>query len=496
MGAGGYRSSSLLTCLVAATAVLASPAPVLAGGFEIADQGPRAAGRAGAFTVLANDVSAIEYNPAGLALVRGTRIFVANRFTFSNEEYRRARTLDWSDAVHGVPQLVHFDPVTNATPNQYLGAMAGIATDFGLDDWGFAIGVYGPPGTMQQKFPKTGAQKYMLTERETVILYYSVSAAWKYRDKFAIGVSLQWVDVPTMNFGLVVDGNVSPRLVNPVQGRFDMEARFKGSDHIGFSGILGLWYRPVPGLELAFSGRLVPVEVNAGGSLSLTPQQLSLDSPPVITRNGVPDDHVTFSFTLPIKLRLGVRYAYERQGRELFDLELDLGYEAWSMVDNFTMDGEGLLTEVLGQRIPIGTITMPRNWKDTWSLRLGSDVHVVQDLLTLRAGFFYESPAVPKEYTYIDILSFHRFGPSVGFSIEFHGFDFSAAYTYVFQMPVVVTEEESQIFQQMPGSPCQPPYTDTNVCSEYYLGRPAAPANAGTYLSDYHFLSVGLAYGF
>ena len=121
---------------------------------------------------------------------------------------------------------------------------------------------------------------------------------------------------------------------------------------------------------------------------------------------------------------------------------------------------------------------------------------MVQDLLTLRAGFHYETPAVPTEYTFADILSFHRFGPSVGFSLDLFGFALSAAYTYVFQMPVVVTEEESKIPQQIPGSPCKPPYTDKNGCSEHYLGMPGAPANAGTYLSDYHFLSVGLAYTF
>lgn len=470
--------------------------PTRAGGFEIADQGPKAAGRAGAFTARADDVSAIEYNPAGLAFLRGNRVLLSNRMLFADEEYRRARTLDWSEAVHGVPRLVQFDAVSNQTPNQYLGPMLGIASDFGLDDWGFAFGIYAPPGANQQKFPVDGAQKYMLFERETVILYYSLSAAWKYKNKFAIGVSLQLVDVPIMNFGLVVDGNVSPRLVNPESGRFDMEARFKGSDRFGFSAIFGLLYKPIPSLDIALSGRFVPVRVNAAGRLSLNPQVLELDKPPRITRDGHLDNSVTFSFTLPIKMRLGIRYAHREKGRELFDLELDVGYEAWSLVDAFTMDGEGLVTEVLGQKIPIGKITMPRNWKDTWSLRLGSDVNVVPDRLTLRAGFFYESPAVPEEYTYVDILSFHRFGPSVGLSVKFHGLELSAAYTYVFQMPVTVTEEESAIFQQAPGSPCQPPYTDTNLCSEYYLGKPSAPANAGTYLSQYHFVTVGLEYAF
>jgi hypothetical protein len=93
-------------------------------------------------------------------------------------------------------------------------------------------------------------------------------------------------------------------------------------------------------------------------------------------------------------------------------------------------------------------------------------------------------------------MSFHRFGPSTGFTLSFVGFDLSAAYTYVFQMPVTVTEAQSRVSQQVPASQCAAPYTDPATCNSHYLGRPAAPANAGTYLSDYHFLNLGLQYHF
>jgi len=116
--------------------------------------------------------------------------------------------------------------------------------------------------------------------------------------------------------------------------------------------------------------------------------------------------------------------------------------------------------------------------------------------LTLRGGFLYETPAVPRGYEYIDVMSFHRLGPSLGFSLEAWGFDLSAAYTYIFQVPVVVTEAQSRVYQQVPGSSCQAPYTNPDICNEHYFGLPSAPVNAGTYLSDYHFLNLGLQYHF
>jgi long-chain fatty acid transport protein len=479
-----------------ALAILGIATLARAGGFEIGDQGPRAAGRAGAFTVRADDPSAIDFNPAGLARLRGTRLFLADRLMFSNEEFRRARTLDWSDAVHGMPRFVSFPAVRNATRTQWKGPFLAASTDFGLSDWGFAIGVYGPAGTIGQDFPLDGPQKYMLVDRQVEILYYTASVAWKYRDVFGIGASLQWVDLLSIRFDLVIDGNASPRLVKPAGGRFDVLSRMRGSDRVGFTSIVGVWYRPIRGLEFAAAARILPVWFHAASRLSVQPLNLKLDEPPEITRDGVPDNKVTFSFVIPPRLRVGARYVFERGDRELGDIELDLGYEAWSMLKQFTLDGEGLVTTVLGQRVPIGVIKVPRHWKDTWSARLGGDFHVVPDHLTLRAGFFYESAASDPAYTYIDLLAFHRFGPSAGFSFDWAGFDLSAAYTYVFQMPVVVSESESRQYQQAPGSPCKPPYTDPNMCNSHYFGMPAAPSNAGVYLSDYHLLSVGVQYRF
>lgn len=481
---------------VACAACLARAPAARAGGFELGDVGTRGAGRSGAFVARADDPTAIDYNPAGLARLRGTRVLLSNRFTWSAESFHRARTLDWSGALHGVPPVTSFDWVHNGNPFEALGPVLAVSSDLGLDDWGFALAVYSPPATSRQTFPAEGGQKYMLVSREVVILYYSAAAAWKYKDVFGIGVTLQWVDVPRLRFALVVDGNTTARLVNPVASRFDMVSRVDGSDRVGFSGIVGLWYRPAPAFELGASARVLPVPVDANSRLSLSAQSLELSAPPSITRDGVPDDRVTFSMMLPPKLRLGGRYVHRRGERELFDLELDLGYEAWSMVDAFTMDATGTVTEVLGKRMMIGKLTVPRRWRDTWSVRVGGDWQVAPGLLAVRAGGMYESPAVPPEYAYVDIFPGHRLSAGAGLSLTFRGFDLSVSYNHLFQLPVAVTESESRVYQQVPGSPCKSPWTDPQSCAPQYLGTPGAPVNAGTYLSSYHFVAVSASYEF
>ena len=127
---------------------------VVAGGLEIGDQGAKAAGRAGAFTVRADDPSALYYNPAGLARLRGTQVYYSHRLLYGQAEYRRARTLDWSDATHGTPQLVDFEHVTNQAPLFPTGLMLAASSDFGLDDVTFAAGVYGPPAVGHVQYPE------------------------------------------------------------------------------------------------------------------------------------------------------------------------------------------------------------------------------------------------------------------------------------------------------------------------------------------------------
>ena len=466
------------------------------GGFEMGDVGSRASGRAGAFVVRADDPSAIDHNPAGLARLRGTHILLSNRLTWDNEAYHRARTLDFSGAVHGVPPVTSFPWVSNAVTFEGLGPMLAVSSDFGLKDWGFAVGVYSPPSTSRQSFPTDGPQKYMLTSREVIILYYSAAAAWKYKDIAGIGVTLQWVDVPRFRFSLVVDGNTTARMVSPVSSRFDMESRVDGADRIGFTGIVGAWYRPFGNLELGLSARLIPVKIETKSHLALSALSLDLPAPPSITRNGVPDDRMTFSMVLPPKVRVGARYVHERGGEEVADVEVDLGYEAWSMLDAFVLDASQTETEVLGKRITIGTLKVQRHWRDTFSVRVGSDFKAVPRWLSVRAGVMYESPAVPPEYAYVDVFPGHRLAASAGLSFTVAGLDISAAYTYLFMVPVVVTEAASKVFQQVPGSPCLPPYTDTSTCAKEYLGKPSAPANAGTYRADYHFLTLSASYSF
>ncbi len=472
-------------------------AGAMASGYYLGDPGARAAGRGGAFTARADDFSAVEFNPAGLARQRGTAVYLGNRFSYALERYTRAPTLDWSDlSAQGAPRYIEFDAAENGEQWQLLNPMLGVTTDFGLQDWGFAIGAYTPPGIAKQRFPIGGGQRYQLLQRDVQILYFTASAAWKFSDKFGVGASVQWVDVPKLKFDIVVDGNQFAGRVNPVKSVLDMRATIEGADHFNLTSIVGAWYRPAECFELALSGRIVPVVIRTDSRLRVQPVSSAIDDEVVLKRNAELANDVTMTLPMPIAVRFGVRYIHLKESKELFDLELDVVYETWSMVDKYVMDGDGLVAEILGQRLELDEILLQKQWRDTISVRLGGDMNLLPSRLILRAGVFYESPAARRPYLFVDFFSWHQIGGNVGLSLLFHKFELALAYTYIHQLPVSVSESAASVYQQTPGSLCKTPYNDPYTCNEHYPGQPSAAVNAGTYRANYQFLSAAIIYRF
>jgi long-subunit fatty acid transport protein len=474
----------------------------LAQGYYSGTQGARAAGRAGAFTARADDLSAVELNPAGLARIGKTLIQIGNRFSHNQYDYTRQPTLDWGH--NGV--LVQFDKVSNETPWQALDPMVGVASNLGLRDWGFALAAYAPAGIAQEQYPaggshtpQGGGQRYMMLSRKTQMINYTASVAWKFENLFGIGVSLQWIAVPSLKYRLVVNGNPATRAgtngENPVWSGTDVYANVSGSDPFTPNAIVGAWFRPLEYLECGLSAQVIPATIRAKGTLAVDPAEEGLD-PIRLMRGNERANDVSLALPLPLKLREGVRYRHIRQGREVFDVELDVAYEFWSRVRQFTLESNGIEGKVDGQNVSIGRIDIQNHWKNTVSVMLGGDYAVLPDTLTLRGGTFYTSALSDPAYTQIAFVGGPQVGGTLGLSVFAGGLEVAAAYEYHHQIPVSITETESRVYQQAPGSTCKAPYADTSACNEHYLGIPAPAVNAGTYVANSHVAALDLLYRF
>lgn len=486
--------------LALASLVFCMGANASAQGLFGGHKGARVAGRAGAYVAKADDLYAIEYNPAGLAKLRGWTVQISNRLSYNEVIFDRA---PYTDANGNVTT---FDRASNTRPLQALDPLLAVSYDFGLKDFTFALAAYAPPGTARVAFNETqgdpalgemvrpSGPAYMMVGREAELLKYSLSAAYQFKELFGVGVSAQLMHVPKLDYSLLVQPITSSGGTgNPVSSGLDVRSEVSSSAFPMYQVILGGWAKPVKWLEVGLSGQVIPTTIRAQGTIELT--RLAGEQDVELTRNGVPANDVQLVIPLPVTLRGGLRYIHEKSdGEPLFDVELDVSYQNWSRVQNFALDSNGLVGQLTGYQVPINTVYIEKQWKDSFAISLGGDVNVLPKKLAVRGGFGYDSAVAEPAYTAPDFATGAHVNVGLGASVYFGErpglqpalFELAVAYGYRHQMPVTVSPAEGRITQINPVACSDPANSMTCVTP----GGPSPVVNAGKYQAFAHALSI------
>jgi len=489
------RASAPVGCALLLVVAWAPPAGA-SGGYFSGHKGARVAGRAGAFTARADDLSAVVYNPAGLGRLAEPTLQVGNRVSYNASEFARAPTLDWGHLEGGVPPRVEFATARNQAPWQGLEPFVGFATDLGLEDWRFALAAFAPSGIGRLRFPADGGQRYMMVRRNAQILVYSATVAYEISDRLSLGASFHWVDVARLEYSLVIDATQFAGEVNPVWSELDMLATVSGTDHFTPNAVLGALFRASPSVEVGLAAQVIPSTIRTESTLDVDPVAEDITEEVALRRAGRPANDVSLSLPLPLTARAGVRYVGRDAGVERFDVELDLVYETWSRVDRFRLDSHELVANLLGQTLDIGVIDIDKNWQNSLAAHLGGDVAVLPELLTLRGGVAYEAAFADAAYAHVDFVSATQITGALGASLLRGPLEVAVAYGYQYALPVEVTEADGRVYQEVPGSQCAPPYTDPTSCHPEYLGQPAPTVNGGEFRAYSHVAALDLLYRF
>ena len=470
-----WRSVCKLLCCF----LIISSSTAFGGGFEFPDIGTRAVSRGGAFAVLADDLTAMAHNPGGLIRGEGTRILYNHNLVWAPMLFERQNS-QIGDVPDGSPD----DPLAgseNQNPLFPLGATFLVGSDFGLDNWAFALGVFGPSAVGKKDFPVQGGQRYLMTSSD-LLVYYTASIAYGIKDTFGVGVSLQYVHTPHVRFGLVVDAVPPPSQgLSPYYSSFDLEANLDMSDDFSFAAIIGGWWRVLPQLELGLSSRVAPVPLNLEGTLELNQVPGSISTENITLR----DSSVSMDLALPVVVRGGLRYRHpDAEDNEIFDIEANVVWENWSVLESYDtkLNGSVTLEGVLPEQA-LPDIEIPRAWRDTFSVRLGGTYNPIPKMLGLSLGGFWERGATPENYEHLDFPSFDRLGVGGGLRLSYSGVDFNVSYMHIFQETRETKEINAKIFQTRPLNECP------DGCADF----DGVPANAGKYTSSYDVLSLGVS---
>ncbi len=433
----------------------------LAGGLFVPLGGVRNTGRAGAGVVSTRDPNAVAYNPALIALTEGHQLLVDVEWAMLQLDFQRAPQVEQNGTV------TTFKKVENQAAGIAIPQVL-FTTDFGSDQFGLGVGVF-PPNAAPAAFPADGAQRYQVINMANTLAFTTELAfAWRPHPRFAIGAGIQ--NVTFVFKGTGIASTYFGVLASAEDPDMDSVITVDASDYFTLSANFGIWAEPFDGFEIAASFQLFSDHESRNGSF-----KGALPNHYVYERSQLIGSHMDMTISLPWSLKFGLRYQY----KNIFDIELDAWYTAWSRQKeiNIYPHDAWLITNALVDDIHVGNFTIPRNMKDVGGVSIGADYHVIPEKLTLRAGFLYESGAADEHNYSAFMYDNHKFAPTIGLSYNFMfekldlRLDF--AFAHVHQLPMTVTEGN---FKQ------------------YNLVYPekAVVTNNGHYKSFYDFIGLGV----
>ena len=402
---------ALLLALGAST-LFALPAPVHAGGFYLLDRGTRPLGRGGAMVAGADDPGAsLWYNPAGLGL-GGEQLVIDGTMTFFNVDYTRI------DGGGTTQPTVHGSAIPLPIPT-----LAG-SFDFGLENVTFGVGIYAPNAALMtwpesltvdgQPYP--APQRYSLLSMEgSLIATLAFGAAWRPIPELSIGAAVH-----------VVYGAFAARVAMsacdgaicsfPEDPDYDGVAQLTLNPAFTAVAVLGATLDVGP---VRFGASVSsPYELAGDASIQVRlPAAAAFEGAQVVSRRGGdPNDtraHLDLDF--PWVIRFGVQL----DAIENLALELAVVWETWSVqreaaVEPLDVWIEGDLGFVDYQ---VGPLSIPRNMRDTVSVRLGGE-YSHEDWLQLRAGAYYENGAFDDQWLQALTIDSDKIVVAIGGSIR------------------------------------------------------------------------------
>lgn len=337
-----------------------------ASGFQINEHGAKAMAMSGAFTAIANDASAVYFNPAGMTQLDGTQIMGGLTIIAPASKFRGVS-----------PEITEYEIESKLfTPiNVY-------ATHKINDDWAVGLGVNNPFG-LGTLWPKDWVGKYIAVDTEVRTFFFAGNVAYKISEQLSIAAGVNFVY-----------GDVKIE-------RFNSLAPFEGSTYIQLEGDGTAWgfnaallYKPAKKLSVGVSFRSETKLDFKGES--------SNDASEIVAAN-VPSGKINATLKTPMNLTFGLGYFPTDE----WTVSADFQYIGWSSYDKLevTFEESGVVS------------SSARDYQNSWIARLGAEYNFC-DPFVLRGGLLYDSNPVKDELVEPTLPDADRIGFNVGFGYD------------------------------------------------------------------------------
>jgi long-chain fatty acid transport protein len=362
----------------------------LAPGFCFAGApvlGAKAAGMGTAFVAVADDPSAIAYNPAGLAGFRGTHIYGGATAVIPSSKYESPS----GDSEESEFQV--FFP-----PHLY------VSSDLHSEDLAVGLGIFSPFGIGGLKWSDTGLTRYASTESLIATLAVNPAVAYRVSPSLSVGFGVFYM------YGL----NSAERMVNQsAVGAGDARYRLE-ADGGGFGFNLGLLVTPCEALSLGFAYRS---RTNVDQSGTVKVRNIAPALQPLFGGSRFKTD-VETTLHFPEDATAGVAF----RPTERLTLTADVEWVNWSRFSRYDLDFE--------HEVPAAGFTdvsIPLDWHDSWLFKAGGE-YKINPSYALRFGYAYVTTPVPEHTLSPDNPNADQHNLCIGFGYASNGLVVDAFY--------------------------------------------------------------------
>lgn len=347
------------TTLISLLVIFAIASSALANGLSLNSIGPRALGMGGAFVGLANDGSAIYWNPAGLA---GQESAIMGNFI-------------------GVMPLASYKMDAagiDATANSKVYPTGGLFANYTTGKWAFGLGIFVPAGLgvdwCAEDFTGPGAADVELMSQIGAVSI-SPAIAYQITDKFSLGIAVN------IYYGMF-------DMKQPVFSPFGADQFSESSTGTGVGFTIGAKYD----FSEQFSAGVTfktSTKVSMSGEAKNTLFPKIPNMPPAMIPGPETSDF-SRDVTWPMWIAGGLAY----KPSQCWTITLDGQYSQWSELDKLVATYDDPYWNMV--MTSEGEDEFDLKWEDALQIRVGAE-YMVSKVSAIRLGYYYDPAPAPDE---------------------------------------------------------------------------------------------------
>lgn len=375
---------------------------IYGGGFQINEQGARAMAMGGAFTGLANDPSALYFNPAGITQLSGTHFMAGVTLIFPSSSFRGPSP---STTEYNMKDQT-FNPINFYGTYQFNNELY-----FGLS----VTNQYGL-GTL---WDDNWVGNTMAVKTDLKTFFFNAVAAYKLTDQLSVSAGF-----------IYALGNVEISRYTSFSPFTGMaKVTLKGDGH-AFGFTAGILYKMSSELSFGLSFR-------SQAKFNLTGDANS-EGGPAAVQPLLPKGGISSEITTPLNITFGIA----AHPITKLTVTADFQYIGWSSYDKLSVDFADPNLEDLSSY---------RGYEDTYIIRFGAEYQLL-DKLALRGGLLYDKNPVKDELLDPTLPDANRLGFNVGFGYKLaQNFSVDVAYLFLrFAERTIINSQQSYTWGNAP----------------------------------------------